>query len=405
MTTKSEIQDILRFLTQDAKLSLQIALPKVKELQKANLVRYDIYSMTWLHFRHRALMKVISIVKLADADFKTIENIFHDEKTAKQIVSAAKRVSKKRKSSGPSSASPSKRGRKIPEGENLTPAATEQSLALPNVDANLEDLMQISLHTNRAPLVLAFAVTLLKYTMPSQPLSSRLSLAQAVVSANSRSKAVSIGLETGSSAAEDGWGLGQPKVKIMTREIHTLKRWGYNADEGTDALDQVPNAQQALAKEEPVSESDHAVLSQNTIIGDVEKEPALWGLDLESMRSSNKSLQRESSTGGLPIYTAQSARAYLAKSFGSKATITEGEGKSKKKSITPAERERNLALLLSSLDLLYSSWAPFISIEDLDRRSWSWYVQVRPEVESGVAGWGSKGAVNLSDILDLRRKG
>ncbi|MCJ1417331.1 hypothetical protein MMC32_003674 [Xylographa parallela] len=384
MTTRSELQDILRFFTQDAKIPLQIALPKVKDLQKANLV---------------------SIVKLAAADVKTIEDIFRDEKTAKQIISAAKRVSKKRKSSDVSSTSPSKRAKKIPEGEPLTPAAIERSLALPAVDADVEDLMKVSLHTNRAPLVLAFAVTLLKYTMPSQPLSSRLSLAQAVVSANSRSKAVSIGLEKGPSAAEDGWGLGQPKVKVMNRAIHTLKRWGYNAEEGMDASNQASTLQQSLAKEESVSESSQADLSQSTITGDVEKEPALWGLDLESMRSSSKALHTEKSTGGLPIYTAQSARGYLVKSFSSKSSIVEGEDSSKKKTVTPAEKERNLALLLSALDQLHSSWAPYISMEDLDRRSWSWYVQVRPEVDSGVAGWGGKGEVKLSDILNLRRKG
>ncbi|MCJ1281654.1 hypothetical protein MMC26_000975 [Xylographa opegraphella] len=384
MTTKSGLQDILRFFTQDAKIPLQVALPKVKDLQKANLA---------------------SIVELAAADVKAIADIFHDEKTAKQIISAAKRVSKKRKSSDASSASPVKRIKKISGGEILTPAAIEQSLALPTVDAKIEDLIKVSLYTNRAPLVLAFAVTLLKYTMPSQPLSSRLSLAQAVVSANSRSKAVSIGLEKGPSAAEDGWGLGQPKVKVMNREIHTLKRWGYHADEGADAPNQVPGFQQSLFNQKPASESSQAVVSQSTNIGQAETEPALWGLDLESMRSSSKASHTETTTGDLPIYTAQSARAYLMKSFSSKSSTMEGKGNSKKKSDTPAEKERNLALLLAALDLLYSSWARYIRMEDLDRRSWSWYIQVRPDVDSGVAGWGGKGEVKLSEILDLRRKG
>lgn len=40
MTTKSEIQDLLRFLTQDAKVPLRDAMPKIKELQKANLITY-----------------------------------------------------------------------------------------------------------------------------------------------------------------------------------------------------------------------------------------------------------------------------------------------------------------------------------------------------------------------------
>ena len=40
MTTKSEIQDLLRFLSQDAKIPLQVAMAKIKELQKANLTKY-----------------------------------------------------------------------------------------------------------------------------------------------------------------------------------------------------------------------------------------------------------------------------------------------------------------------------------------------------------------------------
>lgn len=39
MTTKSEIQDLLRFLTQDAKIPLKDAMPKIKVLQEANLTR------------------------------------------------------------------------------------------------------------------------------------------------------------------------------------------------------------------------------------------------------------------------------------------------------------------------------------------------------------------------------
>ena len=407
MTTKSEIQDLLRFLTQDAKIALQVALPKIKELQAANLVRYDERPVKCKHSYHETLVNINSIDVLASVDVKTLKDIIHDEKTAKQITGAAKRVSKKRKSSNPLIDSPSKRGRKVLEGELLSPVAIEHSLALPTVNVDVEDLSKVSLHTNRAPLVLAFAVTLLKYTMPSQPLSSRLSLAQAVVSANSRSKAVSIGLDNGVSAEEDGWGLGQPKVKVMNREIRVLKRWGYDADESADSCTQVLDAQPSPLKEEPVAELSKDALSQNKIMGEVEKEPALWGLDLEVMRSSNKASQHEKVPGGLPIHTAQSARAYLMKSFNSKPTTVEDVSSSKKKSAlaTSAEKERNLALLLNALDLLYSSWAPYISTEDLDRRAWSWYVQVRPEIESGVAGWGGKGEVKLSDVLSFQRKG
>lgn len=39
MSTAAEIQSLLRFLTQDAKVPLPTAMGKVKELQKANLAR------------------------------------------------------------------------------------------------------------------------------------------------------------------------------------------------------------------------------------------------------------------------------------------------------------------------------------------------------------------------------
>ena len=39
MTTKTEIQALLRFLSQDARVPLPMAMSKVKELQSANLIR------------------------------------------------------------------------------------------------------------------------------------------------------------------------------------------------------------------------------------------------------------------------------------------------------------------------------------------------------------------------------
>jgi hypothetical protein len=63
--------------------------------------------------------------------------------------------------------------------------------------------------------------------MPEQPLSSRLSLAQAVVSANSKTKALSLGISRGTTAEMDGWGQGQPRVRVMGREVYVLKRGGY----------------------------------------------------------------------------------------------------------------------------------------------------------------------------------
>jgi len=144
----------------------------------------------------------------------------------------------------------------------------------------------------------------------------------------------------------------------------------------------------------------------------VDVEPALWGLDLEALKKSNGPpipSAKTSSGGSLPIYTPQSARAYLLRSFAgiynTKNDNTSNDSKPKKtKKDEDAEREHNLGLLLGALDLLFQSWSNVLTKGDLDRRAWNWYVQVRPEVQSGVAGWGGKGEVKLAAILDLRRR-
>ena len=110
----------------------------------------------------------------------------------------------------------------------------EASLALPEIVKDEDSLKDAVVYTNRAPLVLAFAVALLAYTMPEQPLSSKLSLGQAVVSLNSRSKGVSLGIQTGKSAEEDGWARGQPKVRVLGREVSVLKRSGYEWKESVE---------------------------------------------------------------------------------------------------------------------------------------------------------------------------
>ncbi|MCJ1238999.1 hypothetical protein MMC14_006991 [Varicellaria rhodocarpa] len=177
MATQSEVQELLRFLSRDAKVPLNVAMAKVKELQQNSLS---------------------SIGQLAKSNLKDIKDIFTDEKLAKQVLNAAKRVSKKR-SSG-TSATPKARHRKTSDDGLSTPAAIEASLSLPISTESDDILSKMVLQTNRAPLLLAFAFTLLKYTMPSQPLSSRLSLAKAVMSMNSRTKAINLGIERGNSA-------------------------------------------------------------------------------------------------------------------------------------------------------------------------------------------------------------
>lgn len=291
-------------------------------------------------------------------------------------------------------------------GQLQTPAQIEASLALPESTLDEDDLSKTSVHTNRAPLVLAFAVTMLKHTMPSQPLSSRLSLAQAVVSANSRTKAVNIGIESGKSAEEEGWGEGWLKIRVMGREIRAMRRWGYDPTSTGDAK---------------VEESKTQTQESVTVAGDLnaEQDTPLWGIDLEALKK--KAAGQSSSTfvatgSDLPIYTPQSARAYLLKSFETPPEpigVPETEETSKaapKKAKKPAagsaglEKEKNLGILLRTLDIVFSSWADTLDKAELDRRAWSWYVRIRPEVQNGIAGWGGKGTVTMEDILKLKRE-
>lgn len=372
--------------------------------------------------------------------------------------------------------------------------------------------------------------------MPEQPLSSRLSLAQAVVSVNSRSKAVSLGLEKGGGAHE-GWGMGQPKVRVLGREIHVLKRGGYDwkledagaetenntsdangegsartlGSEGEPTAGPVPGGisqsvakrdwavsgsitskmstfvarsiavsspsqaraalQKLLSSNKDIREADHNItawrvrgdsgglieeanddgesgagrhilqvmqssdvvdtllvvtrwyggimlgpdrwrimsqvsrdaLSQRLRVSGIIGGEALWGLDLEAMQR-NDAPVTGGTAGGMPIYRPESARSYIMKAFGSPPPATDGPAKKKTGAALQKEKEDNLGLLLGSLDMLFASWSEHISGDELDRRAWTWYVQTRPDVESGVAGWGGKGKVLLSNILNLRRK-
>lgn len=376
-----EVQTLLRFLTQDAKVPLATAMSKVNSLRKANLSNPESISKTSL---------------------PTIKEIFADAKLAKQVFNAAKRISNPKKRPASASGSTSGKRLKTTDGEMTdTPAGREKALTLPTLDDPETDLTNMRVETNRAPLVLAFAVILLSYTKPHQPLSSRLSLAQAIVSANSRSKAQSIGLESGPSAEEEGFGRGQPKVKIMGREVPVMRRDGYLA-----------SLKETEAAENP---NDSDVINPEGGGG----EEALWGLDLEALRKSqNASFPTRNQ---LPIYTAEAARNYLLKSFkpateepespaDSQATITSSPPPPKKpKKKSPSEltheREQALAILLTCLDRLFNSWAPTLGTNELDRRAWQWYLRVRPDVRPGEAGWGQRGSVKLEDILALQKEG
>ncbi|KAL8837586.1 MAG: hypothetical protein Q9170_002463 [Blastenia crenularia] len=422
MTSVAEVQALLRFLSQDAKVPVPLAMSKVNDLKNSSLITPE---------------------SLAKVSLPTIQSIFPDEKSAKQILAAAKRVSKKRTSSSASTVPlPKKRVKHLPlePGEQLSPAAFEASLTLPTLDdtilASEDDSKSAVLYTNRAPLVVAFVVQLLKYTMPSQPLSSRLSLAQAVMSLGAKSKALNMGIQTGKAAEDEGWGEGQPKLKVMGRELRITRRWGYEWQED-GKVEQIETSIKEEAEEKgniagaTTSVSD----SQETIKGDPscpqlsaqhgehslpatskDTEPPLWGLNLETLRSKSYTsplLSAASTNTSLPIYDPHSARNYLVKSF---ATAPCSMNKDpdphsplnvKRNRLSPTkekeEKEHNVALLLHALDMLYASWIDVIGADELDRRAWGWYVRVRPEVENGPAGWGGRGNVRLQDILDLRR--
>ncbi|KAI1186627.1 hypothetical protein F5B17DRAFT_431398 [Nemania serpens] len=217
MSAQQDLQDLIRLMTVGMKVPIKDALSRVKSLQAKNLR---------------------SVQQIAKCPLADVQSAISDAKTARSLQSACKARMKDStapsasKRSGSHLTADAKRLKHSGETGYLNgpdpvePREYEASLDLP-VETDEQVIADITLLTNRAPLVLAFTVELLRYTMPEQPPSSRLSLAQAVVSANSRSKAVSIGLEKGPSADDEGWGHGQPRVRVMGREVTVLKRGGY----------------------------------------------------------------------------------------------------------------------------------------------------------------------------------
>lgn len=464
-----------------------------------------------------------SIEQIADAPVSTLEGVVGDAKLAKSIHAACKSHNKKAKrpaddtQSGAASATQGPAGKKQKlelhkrdiDYTSVSPEELEASLSLPVIED--EELIRgTTLVTNRAPLVLAFAVELLRFTMPEQPPSSRLSLAQAVVSANSRSKAVSLGLEKGPTAAEKmAVPEGQPKVRVMGREIPVLKRGGYQwSGEGeqpasslssTQTLQNTPTQHstwksssrltsrssifvahastvsspaarpalvKALMEEKPDLESathnawairasfGSSPLVQeasfddgesgcgkfllelmreanvtNTVVvltrwyGGVMLGPdrwrlmrecvndalsaqrristlsgeALWGLDPQDLKPAT-------STVGMAIHRSEGARNYLFRSFVLSGQGDDGKAGKRTVAAVNEEKQDNVARLLGALRLLFASWAGVLKPDELDRRAWSWYVAVRPDVDSGPSGWGAKGQLDLGRILDLRRK-
>ncbi len=358
MTAAAEVQALLRFLTKDAKMPLVEAMPKINALRKQQLNTPE---------------------HIAKADEACLKSIFADEKVLKQVVNAAKRVAgpKKRALSHPSS--PTSKRVKADPG----PIDEEASLALPLTELSVNELEHVCIETNRAPLFLAFTIAVLAYTHPEQPLSSRWSLAQAVVSAGAQSKAKYLGLTNGPTAEEDGWAQGQPKVKIMGREVAVMRRYM------------------------PVEAEDNTTAPAD----------AFWGLDLDALRKSNgpliagKDVKR---SAGPPIHKATGPRNYLLKSMilvdpdpTQSGDTIEGKktaAKTKTGQTMTKQREEAAAMMLKAIDVVCRSWASTLSSEDLDQRAQTWYTRSRPDVEQGQAGWGQRGQVCLADILKLRKE-
>ncbi|KAL2187309.1 hypothetical protein L209DRAFT_684763 [Thermothelomyces heterothallicus CBS 203.75] len=534
MATQQDLQELLRLITVGRKTPMMQAMAQIKALQAVDLRS---------SCRH-------SIKQIAEAPLETVQSALKDERGARALHNACKAAVKqgssapKKRGATDSAAAQAKRTKTdlfMTGPVEMTPQELEKSLELP-LCTDEERISRTVIETNRAPLVLAFAVELLRHTMPEQPLSSRLSLGQAVVSANSRSKA--------------------PRVKVMGREIAVLKRGGYEwrgeekvggqearTAEARASVPETrartettasatatfePTSKSAWAVSEPITLKDSTFVARAAHISDPSQRgilvqsllsdnphlktashnawayrirpaseapsnarvredsfddgetgsgdlmlrvmreagavdtlvvltrwfggtllgpdrwrlmrncvsaalgerlrktgvevtlggEALWGLDLEAMRSkkttlvgghgSGSKMQAVTGVVGMQIHRPEQARAYLLRSFGSAAEETEGDGtaagttgKSTKKPKTQreleAEKEENLGLLLGALRIVFDSWADHLGPAELDRRAWGWYIAVRPDVESGQAGWGAKGKIKLSDVLKLRR--
>ena len=360
MAAAAEVQSLLRFLTKDGRLPLTEAMPKINSLRKLGLGTPE------------------KIAQAPDADLKIV---FTDEKVLKQIVNAAKRVSNPRKKP----AAQSRSLKQIPPG-NTRQAADETALALPETNKVEQDLRETIIETNRAPLFLAFTLSILNYTHPEQPISSRLSLAQAVVSAGAQSKAKSIGLTSGPTAEEDGWLQGQPKTRIMGREVAVMRR-------------------QVVVDDASAQDTQQTISAEN---GSTSSHEAFWGIDLEALRKSNGPLiagKNQKGHRGPPIHTPESARNYLLRSMDLVTQSSNSRSPSKKTTAAEiaARKEAAAGMVLKAIDIVLESWKDTLSTAELDRRAQSWYATVRPEVAQGQAGWGQRGQLSLQDILKLKK--
>lgn len=375
MPQQSEINALLRFLTQDAKLALPNAMIATKALQAQALTSASL---------------------IAASNLANLTPFFASTDDAKKVFNASKRVSK-RAASG-DLPSPRKKQRVLKEEHTEPkPDEVEAALALPDPVTDVDRIASTILFTNRAPLLLVFTLVLLQYTMPRQPLSSRLSLAQAQVSQGAKARARDLGIEKGPIAEEDGWGTGQPVLKVMSKDIRVIRRHGYPlvAQDSLKTEDQSSyvaaagpsDVKQSKPSAEAITDTSNLDSGAEVSPDDEQvEEAAVWALDLEALKKANSGVgisTTSSSGSSLPIYSPQSAKAYIMKAFaiapsqGTTSTtvedIKEELPKPKKAQNEAKRKEDNLGLLLGALELLYQSWADSLESSELSRRAWSWY--------------------------------
>ncbi|RFN43956.1 hypothetical protein FIE12Z_11808 [Fusarium flagelliforme] len=393
-----------------------------------------------------------SIAQIADAPLTTIEDALGDAKTAKSLHTACKSHEKKSGTKraaedGSATTTEAKKPKIEAHRRDLDYSAMsgddlEAALELP-LEEDEDIIRNTTVITNRAPLFLAFAVELLRFTMPEQPPSSRLSLAQAVVSANSRTKAVLLSLRRPTLPRQPFKAVNRtrkagPQVKSCLREVFkslmaekpeletaTHNAWAIRTSYGNSPL------KQEASFDDGESGCGNFLLQQlrdldisNTLVvltrwyGGVMLGPDRWRLMRECLNDALSSQKRTSSlsgepvwaldledknpstsTVGMPIHRPEGARNYILRAF----APVEDSGK---KTVTAANEEKheNLGRVLGALRLLFASWASTLGRDELDKRAWTWYMNLRPDVDAGPAGWGAKGTLNLGKILDLRRK-
>jgi hypothetical protein len=114
MSPPTDLPTLLRFLTQDAKVPLAKALSSVQALQKANLA---------------------SIESISKAKPEALQNIFTEPKISKQVLNAAKKISKKRGASNLDDAN----------GNNNPSSLKKPSLSSPNP---LKRPQSLKIHSN-----------------------------------------------------------------------------------------------------------------------------------------------------------------------------------------------------------------------------------------------------------------